>query len=45
MYNFCKQDSKRLYFIIEKIYKDKKDILFELIIEYKKIKDIKKQSH
>ncbi|WLN25750.1 plasmid partition family protein (plasmid) [Borreliella valaisiana] len=24
MYNFCKQDTKRLYFIIEKIYKDKK---------------------
>ncbi|WP_325064360.1 plasmid partition family protein [Borreliella bavariensis] len=24
LYNFCKQDSKRLYFIIERIYKEKK---------------------
>ncbi|WP_418905176.1 plasmid partition family protein (plasmid) [Borreliella finlandensis] len=45
LYNFCKQDFKRLYFIIEKIYKYKKEILFELIIEHKKIKDIEKQSH
>ncbi len=38
IYNFCKQDTKRLYFIIEKIYKDKKEILSELIIEYEKNK-------
>ncbi|ACJ73521.1 MULTISPECIES: chromosome replication/partitioning protein [Borreliella] len=41
IYNFCKQDTKRLYFIIEKIYKDKKEILSELIIEYEKHKKIK----
>ncbi|SCW43129.1 Putative plasmid partition protein [Borreliella japonica] len=42
LYDFCKQDSKRLYFIIEKIYKDKKEILSELIIEYEKHK---RQNH
>ncbi|MCD2409689.1 chromosome replication/partitioning protein [Borreliella burgdorferi] len=41
LYNFCKQDTKRLYFIIEKIYKEKKDVLSELIIEYEKIKNKK----
>ncbi|WP_418905321.1 chromosome replication/partitioning protein (plasmid) [Borreliella turdi] len=45
LFNFCKQDTKRLYFIIEKIYKDKKDILSELIIEYEKIRKIKKQTY
>lgn len=38
LYNFCKQDTKRLYFIIEKIYKEKRDVLSELIIEYEKNK-------
>ncbi|XOU12864.1 chromosome replication/partitioning protein (plasmid) [Borreliella americana] len=41
LYNFCKQDTKRLYFIIEKIYKEKRDVLSELIIEYEKIKNKK----
>ncbi|WP_215536646.1 chromosome replication/partitioning protein [Borreliella bavariensis] len=38
LYDFCKQDYKRLYFIIEKIYKEKKDILSELMAEYEKKK-------
>ncbi|WP_421114478.1 chromosome replication/partitioning protein (plasmid) [Borreliella americana] len=38
LYNFCKQDTKRLYFIIERIYKEKRDVLSELIIEYEKNK-------
>ncbi|WP_420025540.1 chromosome replication/partitioning protein [Borreliella valaisiana] len=42
LYNFCKQDTKRLYFIIEKIYKDKKEILSDLIIEYEKNKKNKR---
>lgn len=45
IYDFCKQDSKRLYFIIERIYKEKKEILSELIIEYEKNKKHKKQDH
>ncbi|MBB6043444.1 chromosome replication/partitioning protein (plasmid) [Borreliella yangtzensis] len=34
LYDFCKKDTKRVYFILEEIFKNKKDILSEIIIKY-----------
>ncbi|WP_418885530.1 chromosome replication/partitioning protein [Borreliella tanukii] len=34
LYDFCKKDTKRVYFILEDIFKNKKDILSEIIIKY-----------
>ncbi|APS99307.1 chromosome partitioning protein (plasmid) [Borreliella mayonii] len=34
LYDFCKKDIKRVYFILEEIFKNKKDILSEIIIKY-----------
>ncbi|WP_031540247.1 chromosome replication/partitioning protein [Borreliella garinii] len=42
VYDFCKKDIKRIYFILEKLIKDKKNILSDLIIEYEKYKKNKK---
>ncbi|WP_411762983.1 plasmid partition family protein [Borreliella bavariensis] len=42
VYDFCKKDIKRIYFILEKLIKDKKNILSDLIIEYENYKKDKK---
>ncbi|AZA27459.1 MULTISPECIES: chromosome replication/partitioning protein [Borreliella] len=34
LYDFCKKDTKRVYFILKEIFKNKKDILSEIIIKY-----------
>ncbi|ACN93231.1 putative plasmid partition protein (plasmid) [Borreliella finlandensis] len=34
LYDFCKKDTKRVYFILEEIFKNKKNILSEIIIKY-----------
>ncbi|WP_151074398.1 chromosome replication/partitioning protein [Borreliella turdi] len=34
LYNFCKKDTRRVYFILKEIFKNKKDILSEIIIKY-----------
>ncbi|WP_418457404.1 chromosome replication/partitioning protein [Borreliella andersonii] len=34
LYDFCKKDIKRIYFILEEIFKNKKDILSEIMIKY-----------
>ncbi|WP_210379143.1 chromosome replication/partitioning protein, partial [Borreliella garinii] len=34
VYDFCKKDTKRIYFILERLIKDKKNILSDLIIDY-----------
>ncbi|WP_420025290.1 chromosome replication/partitioning protein (plasmid) [Borreliella yangtzensis] len=34
LYDFCKKDTKRVYFILEEIFKNKKDILSEIMIKY-----------
>lgn len=34
LYNFCKKDTKRVSFILKEIFKNKKDILSEIIIKY-----------
>ncbi|MCD2332634.1 chromosome replication/partitioning protein [Borreliella americana] len=34
LYDFCKKDIKRVYFILEEIFKNKKDILSEIITKY-----------
>lgn len=38
LYDFCKKDTKRVYFILEEIFKNKKDILSEIIIKYDSLK-------
>ncbi|WP_282597033.1 plasmid partition family protein, partial [Borreliella garinii] len=42
VYDFCKKDIKRIYFILEKLIKDKKNILSDLIIDYENYKKDKK---
>ncbi len=42
VYDFCKKDIKRICFILEKLIKDKKNILSDLIIEYENYKKDKK---
>lgn len=42
VYDFCKKYIKRIYFILEKLIKDKKNILSDLIIEYENYKKDKK---
>lgn len=34
LYDFCKKDTKRVSFILKEIFKNKKDILSEIIIKY-----------
>ncbi|MBB6043464.1 chromosome replication/partitioning protein [Borreliella yangtzensis] len=34
VYDFCKKDTKRIYFILERLIKDKNNILSGLIIDY-----------
>ncbi len=34
LYDFCKKDTKRVYFILKEIFKNKKNILSEIIIKY-----------
>nr|AAU86173.1 hypothetical protein BGP322 [Borreliella bavariensis PBi] len=34
VYDFCKKDTKRIYFILERLIKDKKNILSDLMIDY-----------
>ncbi|WP_373584864.1 chromosome replication/partitioning protein [Borreliella afzelii] len=34
LYDFCKKDTKRVYFILKEIFNNKKDILSEIIIKY-----------
>ncbi|WP_418885160.1 chromosome replication/partitioning protein [Borreliella carolinensis] len=34
LYDFCKKDTKRVYFILKEIFKNKKDLLSEIIIKY-----------
>ncbi|WP_151073935.1 chromosome replication/partitioning protein [Borreliella turdi] len=34
VYDFCKKDIKRIYFILKKLIKDKKNILSDIISEY-----------
>lgn len=38
LYDFCKKDTKRVYFILKEIFKNKKDILSEIIIKYENSK-------
>ncbi|QFI15082.1 chromosome replication/partitioning protein (plasmid) [Borrelia sp. CA_690] len=38
LYDFCKKDTKRVYFILEEIFKNKKDILSEIVIKYDNLK-------
>ncbi|MCD2332766.1 chromosome replication/partitioning protein [Borreliella americana] len=42
VYDFCKKDIKRIYFILEKLIKDKKNILSDFIIEYENYRKDKK---
>ncbi|MCD2410007.1 chromosome replication/partitioning protein [Borreliella burgdorferi] len=35
VYDFCKKDTERISFILERLIKDKKNILSDIIIEYK----------
>ncbi|WP_421115114.1 plasmid partition family protein (plasmid) [Borreliella andersonii] len=34
LYDFCKKDTKSIYFILKEIFKNKKDILSEIMIKY-----------
>ncbi|WP_418905890.1 chromosome replication/partitioning protein [Borreliella carolinensis] len=43
VYNFCKKDIKRIYFILERLIKDKKNILSDLIIDYENRRKNKKK--
>ncbi|WP_418905408.1 chromosome replication/partitioning protein (plasmid) [Borreliella turdi] len=38
LYNFCKEDTKRVSFILEELFENKKNILLEFISKYEKIK-------
>ncbi|WP_210371425.1 chromosome replication/partitioning protein [Borreliella garinii] len=38
LYDFCKKDTKRVSFILKEIFKNKKDILSEIIIKYDNFK-------
>ncbi len=38
LYKFCKQDTKRVYFILERLFKDKQDILLDFISQYENSK-------
>ncbi|WP_410521915.1 plasmid partition family protein, partial [Borreliella garinii] len=43
VYDFCKKDTKRIYFILERLIKDKKNILSSLIIDYENHRKNKKK--
>ncbi|WP_330529094.1 chromosome replication/partitioning protein [Borreliella valaisiana] len=43
VYDFCKKDTKRIYFILERLIKDKKNILSGLIIDYENHRKNKKK--
>lgn len=43
VYDFCKKDTKRIYFILERLIKDKKNILSDLIIDYENHRKDKKK--
>ncbi|MCD2382035.1 chromosome replication/partitioning protein [Borreliella americana] len=43
LYDFCKKDIKRVYFILEEIFKNKKDILSGIITKYDNSKKKKKK--
>ncbi|WP_151074479.1 chromosome replication/partitioning protein [Borreliella turdi] len=44
VYDFCKKDTKRINFFLEKIVKEKKNILSDLMIEYENYKKDKKKN-
>ncbi|WP_210382524.1 chromosome replication/partitioning protein, partial [Borreliella garinii] len=43
VYDFCKKDTTRIYFILERLIKDKKNILSDLIIDYENNRKPKKK--
>uniref|UniRef100_UPI003B218010 chromosome replication/partitioning protein n=1 Tax=Borreliella tanukii TaxID=56146 RepID=UPI003B218010 len=43
VYDFCKKDTKRIYFILERLIKDKKNILSDLMIDYEKHRKYKRK--
>nr|WP_268825773.1 plasmid partition family protein [Borreliella turdi] len=43
VYDFCKKDIKRIYFILERLIQNKINILSNLIIEYKNYRKNKKK--
>ncbi|WP_215537986.1 chromosome replication/partitioning protein [Borreliella bavariensis] len=43
VYDFCKKDTERIYFILERLIKDKKNILSDLIIDYENHRKDKKK--
>lgn len=45
VYDFCKKDTKRINFFLEKIIKEKKNILSDLIIEYENHRKCKKRNY
>nr|WP_322789389.1 chromosome replication/partitioning protein [Borreliella garinii] len=43
VYDFCKKDTTRIYFILERLIKDKKNISSDLIIDYENNRKPKKK--